>query len=316
MVWGQGKAEEEKVAGGSNNHPLSSKLGKNLIISFASGKGGTGKTFIATNVASSIKTNCQLLDCDVEAPNAGIFLKPSIISIKSVLAKQPKILEFKCNSCSNCVKVCQYSALVMIKDKVLLFPEQCHFCGACLLACPKEAIAEESRTIGTIEIGTCDSGIEFASGILNIGEQRASPIILELKSFINLGKQLVLIDSPPGTSCPMVSSVEGSSYCVLVTEPTPFGLSDLKQAVGVLENMNIPFGVILNRVGFGNNIVEKYCQDLNIRIIEKIPYDNYIAKTYSEGELLTKNNQKWADCFYLLSEKIIEIAKNETNSNY
>ena len=286
-----------------------------MIISFASGKGGTGKTLVATNVAMSIESGCQFLDCDVEAPNADIFLKPLIISVKSVNVRMPKVLEYKCNACGKCAQACQYKAIVMIKEKVLIFPEQCHSCGACLIACPEDAIVEENRNLGYVESGTCNSNVDFARGVLNIGEMRASPVITELKGLIQDGRRVVIIDSPPGTACPVVNSVEGSDYCVLVTEPTPFGLSDLKQAVGVLKVMKIPFGVIINRDGIGDGRLEEYCNAEGIKIISRIPYDREIAEIYSNGELLVTASKEWAGYFSNLTEEIVEIAGNEADSN-
>ena len=286
-----------------------------MIISFASGKGGTGKTLVATNVAMSLGQGCQFLDCDVEAPNADIFLKPLIISVKSVNVRMPKVLEYKCNACGKCAQACQYKAIVMVRDKVLIFPEQCHSCGACLITCPEDAIVEENHAIGYIESGTCNSNIDFARGVLNIGEMRASPVIMELKSIIHDGRNIVIIDSPPGTACPVVNSVEDSDYCVLVTEPTPFGLSDLKQAVAVLRVLKIPFGVIINRDGIGDGRLEEYCDSEGIKIISKIPYDRKIAEIYSNGELLVTASKDWVGYFSNLMKEILEIARNEADSN-
>lgn len=286
-----------------------------MIISFASGKGGTGKTLVATNVAMSLEEGCQFLDCDVEAPNADIFLKPIITRVKSVNVRMSKVLEYKCNACGKCAQACQYKAIVMVRDKVLIFPEQCHSCGACLIACPEDAIVEENHAIGYIESGTCNSNIDFARGVLNIGEMRSTPVIMELKSIIHDGRNIVIIDSPPGTACPVVNSVEDSDYCILVTEPTPFGLSDLKQAVAVLRVLKIPFGVIINRDGIGDGRLEEYCDSEGIKIISKIPYDRKIAEIYSNGELLVTASKEWAGYFSNLIKEILEIARNEASSN-
>ena len=319
MEWAQVEAEEA-VGGRSraSRYFLIKHIilyGGMLIISFASGKGGTGKTFVVTNVAASIDTGCQFLDCDVEAPNAGIFLKPKIARVKNINVMLPKVLEHKCTACAECVRACQYKAIVLVREKVLIFPEQCHSCGACIIACPEDAMVEKSRSIGYIELGACDHGIDFGHGFLNIGEMRSTPVISELKSFIDASRKFVIIDSPPGTACPVVNTVEESDYCVLVTEPTPFGLSDLKQAIGVLRVLKVPFGVIINRDGIGDGRVEEFCTQEGISVISKIPYDREVAEVYSRGELLFEFSREWEQYFSSLTKKILEIVQDEADSN-
>jgi MinD superfamily P-loop ATPase len=274
-----------------------------MIISVASGKGGTGKTTVATNIALSIKDG-QFLDCDVEEPNANIFLKAKIKDIEDVTVSVPEVNKKKCNYCGKCSDFCAYNALAVVPKNVLVFPELCHSCGGCELVCPKNAIKWNTRTVGKVEHGTIKN-IDFFHGILNIGEMQAIPVIKQLKRKIDKKKN-VIIDVPPGTTCPVIESIKGSDFCILVTEPTPFGLHDLKLAVEVVKHMYILYGVVINRDGIGNKDVEKYCKDQKIPILLKIPERKEIAQLYSKGIAFTNNNFEWTEMFGLLFNKIQE----------
>ncbi len=252
-----------------------------MIISIASGKGGTGKTTVATSLALSIGNRVQLMDCDVEEPNAHIFIKPEITNKKPVFVLIPEIDQEKCNLCGRCAEICAYNAIAVLKDKVFLYPELCHGCGACSYLCPQNAIKEVNKKIGYLERGE-KGDLEFVHGVMNIGEVLATPIIREIKKHINPNKT-VIIDSPPGTTCPMIEAVKASDYCILVTEPTPFGLNDLILAVEVLRKLNIQFGVIINRSDISNKEVESYCHKEAISILMKIPFKKEIALAYSKG---------------------------------
>jgi MinD superfamily P-loop ATPase len=258
-----------------------------MIISVASGKGGTGKTTIATSLALSINGSVQFLDCDTEEPNAHIFLKPSIKKTEKSFIPVPKIDKEKCNYCGRCRDVCVYNAIMVIpargdqKGNILVFPQLCHGCGACAYFCPQKAIEEVDKEIGIVEIG--DVGLmQFVHGRLNIGEAMAPPLIRHVKRYIN-PTRVVVIDAPPGTSCPVIESLKESNFCILVTEPTPFGLNDLILAVETLRKLGIPFGVIINRSDLGDKKTDEYCKNENISILMRIPFKKEIAVAYSKG---------------------------------
>ncbi|MDD5005367.1 MAG: ATP-binding protein [Candidatus Omnitrophica bacterium] len=280
-----------------------------MIISVASGKGGTGKTTVAVNLALSLN-NVQFLDCDVEEPNAHIFLKPQIKKQNKAFIPVPEIDESKCNYCGKCAKVCVYNAIAVLpgqdgkKGSNLIFAHLCHGCGACSALCPQGAIKEVNREIGIVESGNCGK-IEFVHGKLNIGEAMSPPVIRQVKEHINSNKT-VIIDAPPGTSCPVVASVKGSDFCVLVTEPTPFGLNDLILAVEVLGKLKIPFGVVINRSDLGNNKTEGYCKQENILVLMRIPFKKEIAMAYSKGEPMVKVFPEYKKDFVTLYKRIIE----------
>jgi len=280
---------------------------QSMIISVASGKGGTGKTLVATSLAFSLKdTNkVQILDCDVEEPNDHVFLKPAITRSEAVSIPVPKVDETKCSYCGKCGEVCAYNAIAVVKEKVLVFPQLCHGCGACSYLCPEEAISEEGKEIGVMESGSAD-GVKFTHGRLAIGEAMAPPIIRKVKEQAE-NDGVVIIDAPPGTSCPVVEAVKDSDFCLLVTEPTPFGLNDLILAVETVKQLNIPCGVVLNRVGVGDSGVEEYCLKENIPVLLTIPLDVEIARLYSRGITLVEGMPQWKREFIELFGKIGEI---------
>src|SRR4030042_3257609 len=244
-----------------------------MIISVASGKGGTGKTLVATNLALSLKdeVKVQLLDCDVEEPNAHIFLKPTLDHREPVCIPVPVVDEERCTYCRRCAEVCAYKAIAVVKKKVLIFPQLCHGCGACTYLCPERAISEEGKEIGVVEWGHSD-GVDFVHGKLAVGEAMAPPVIRRVKQQIDANR-VAIIDVSPGTSCPVVEAIRARDSCILVTEPTPFGLNDLVLAVEVTKKLAIPCGVVINRAGVGDGKVEDYCAKNNIPLLLSIPLD-------------------------------------------
>jgi MinD superfamily P-loop ATPase len=274
-----------------------------MIISIASGKGGTGKTTVAVNLALSLpKETAQVIDCDVEEPNAHLFLPPTIHQVTSVGIPVPRIDESKCTYCGKCVQICEYHAIAVILKNVLIFNELCHGCGACSYLCPEKAIFEMEREIGIVQEGSAN-GIPFVNGVLNIGEPMASPLIRKVKERIQKNKTVIL-DAPPGTACPVIETVKGSDFCLLVTEPTPFGLNDLELAVGMLEKLEIPKGVVVNKSDVGDREVWDYCQSKNIPILMEIPMDRRIAELYSRGVPIVVDHLPYMQRFKILFEKV------------
>ena len=275
-----------------------------MKIAVASGKGGTGKTTVSVNLALSID-NVQYLDCDVEEPNSAIFLKPEISEHLPVEIPVPVIDEEKCDYCRKCAKLCAFNALVVLGDCTLVFPEMCHGCGGCMYICPQKAITEQHRKIGAVERGT-SGNIDFIQGLLNVGEPMAPPIIKKERSLIDDSKTVIL-DAPPGTSCPVIETIRDTDFCVLVTEPTPFGLNDLVLAVETVREIKVPFGIIINQDGIGDDEVDKYCKKEDISILMKIPWDRRIAEAYSKGEAAVRVFPEMKKDFQDVFEKIQNI---------
>jgi MinD superfamily P-loop ATPase len=273
-----------------------------VIISVASGKGGTGKTTVAVALARSINY-CQFIDYDVEAPNADLFLNPDIKHIKNITIRQPYFLTDLGKSFKACSDFCHYNAVASIDNKVIFFSELCHGCGGCILVGPESSVREKDIKIGEVEKGFCPPGINFLTGDLKPGSMRTTTIQSELEKSMERNS-IVIIDCPPGNSCSVVMAVKCSDFCILVTEPTPFGLNDLIISIDVLRSLKIPFGVIVNRFGIGNDEVFKHCRSNNIKILAKIPNDIEIAKYYSKGLSLIDFDLKWKDKFINIISKI------------
>ena len=253
-----------------------------MKIAIASGKGGTGKTTISVALALVAPQPVHLLDCDVEEPNAHIFLRVEDVDSTPVTVPVPRIDEGKCLACGKCAAICQFNAIVSLGSQALVFPELCHSCGGCAMVCPSGAITETGEKIGSIDSGRYGH-ITLVQGRMSVGQAMSGPIIRAVKRHVPFGG-LTIIDSPPGTSCPMIMAVLDADYVILVTEPTPFGLNDLKLAVETVRELGIPFGVVVNRADAGDSRVVDYCAKEMINILLQIPQDRKVAEAYSRGE--------------------------------
>jgi MinD superfamily P-loop ATPase len=283
-----------------------------MIISIASGKGGTGKTTVATNLALCLSNKAQLLDCDVEEPNAHLFLNPVFQKKEPVFAPVPQIDLEKCTFCKKCMNICRFGALAVLKKEVLVFENLCHSCGGCFEVCPENAVIEKKRTLGVIGHGAVN-GMPFINGRLDIGQVMVPPIIKKVRSYTN-PDLITIIDAPPGTSCPVIAAMNKADFIVLVTEPTPFGLHDLKLAVETVKILDIPCGIVINRVGIGNDEVNKYAEKENIPILMEIPFDKKIAQIYSNGLMIVEELPEYREKFLVLFQKIAQLVEKGENN--
>jgi len=280
-----------------------------MIISIASGKGGTGKTTVATNLAVSVDGPVQLLDCDVEEPNAHLFLRPAIKETQTVTTPIPQIDLDRCNQCKKCMEICRFRAIAVVGDTVLTFPELCHSCGGCMAVCPQQAITESGRELGVLESGAAN-GVCFAHGRLRVGEAMAPPLIRRVRD-ATWSSGLTLIDAPPGTSCPVIAAMKDTDFVLLVTEPTPFGLHDLKLAVEAVKILQIPMGLVINRCDMGDDTVTTYAQAEGIPILMEIPFDRQIAESYSRGGLFAQSHPEWKTRFRELVDAVEALTEKE-----
>ena len=253
-----------------------------MKVAVASGKGGTGKTTLAVNLA--VFNSVSLADLDVEEPNAYLFLKPKSVKIHEATVKVPDVNENLCNYCGTCGRVCQFGAILVLKDTIKIFSELCHSCGACVYLCPKKAIKEKDKVIGrVIEV---ESDVKLTYGILNVGEHIPVPLIKQVKSTAEKRSKEIIFDCPPGTSCPMVESISDTNFVILVAEPTPFSLHDLKLAIKSVEKLKIPYGIVINKYGLPYSGLDEFCKKVKADVLGKIPFDEKIARSYSNGLIL------------------------------
>jgi MinD superfamily P-loop ATPase len=273
-----------------------------MIISVASGKGGTGKTTIAINLAVALDQPVQVLDCDVEEPNAHLFLRPEITASLPFEVEVPEIDGARCTLCGKCQEICQFNAIAVLPEIALTFAELCHSCGGCFLVCPEAAVLSFKRLIGLVETGHRGK-IGFAHGRLRVGEAMAPPLIRRVKQEAP-PHGLTIIDAPPGTSCPVITALWGSDAVLLVTEPTPFGLNDLELAVGVTRTLRIPCGLVINRADLGDRRVHEYAAREKLPVLLEIPFDRGAAEVYARGGLLVEELPRWRR---LMKELLIKI---------
>jgi MinD superfamily P-loop ATPase len=256
-------------------------------------------------LAVSLKSDVQILDCDVEEPNSHLFIQPVIEEVKTITTPVPEVDMEKCSLCGKCGEICQFKAIVVIADTVLPFHELCHSCGGCMEVCPEKAITETGRELGVIEKGH-RNGLEFVHGRLRVGEAMSPPLIKKVREYTRPGV-LTIIDAPPGTSCPVIASMTGADFILLVTEPTPFGLHDLKLAVGAVKILGIPCGLVINRSDIGNDQVKVYAEQEDIPVLMEIPFDRRIAEAYSRGKMIVEVMPEWEERFTKLYHQIKEI---------
>ena len=280
-----------------------------MKIAVASGKGGTGKTMVATSLAATaaMDQTVRFLDCDVEAPNAHLFLKPAITRNEQAIIPVPEIDPEVCTLCGRCVEVCTFHALAKLGTTILVFPQLCHGCGSCSLQCPVDAITEKPRPIGELSFGTTKEGILFSQGELTISEPMPTPVIRQLKDSLPNDDILTILDSPPGASCSVVTTVYDVDFLLLVTEPTAFGLHDLKQMLGIVQKTGTPAGVIINRAGVDNPALEELLQERSIPVLIRIPYRSEIAAALASGQLLIEGFPEYKPAFINLLQSIKTI---------
>lgn len=283
-----------------------------MKIAIASGKGGTGKTTIAGNLACVLAAaghRVQYLDCDVEEPNGHLFLKPRITATEPVGVSVPAVDESLCTGCGKCAAICEYHAIAVLK-KPLIFAELCHGCGGCALVCPAGAIREINRTMGVLESGQAGE-VAFIQGRLNVGEPMSPPLIRAVKKKA-AADGIVILDAPPGTSCPVVTAVRDADYVLLVTEPTPFGLNDLELAVEMIRSLGLPHGVLINRADSGDLRVRTYCAEKNIPVLLELPDDRRVAEAYSRGQMAVHRLPEWSALILDLGKRLIEFGDLRT----
>ena len=286
-----------------------------MRIAVLSGKGGTGKTLVSVNLAAAAKTSTYI-DCDVEEPNGHLFFKPEGVQEEEISVKTPKVDNELCNGCRKCVDFCKFNALAYINNKLIIFDEVCHSCGGCILVCPEKALTEKERVIGKVQKGISDQ-VAIYTGILNTGEASGIPIIKKLLAWNNAqADQLTFIDSPPGSACIVIESIKDVDYCILVAEPTLFGVHNLKMVYELVKIFNKPFGVVLNKCLEDENPAERFCFEKNIKILGRIPFDTNLGTLNSNAEIAVNKNDKYQEMFSSLLKKMLnEVQCHETTTN-
>jgi MinD superfamily P-loop ATPase len=287
-----------------------------MRIAVASGKGGAGKTTVATNLAwlaaqRGVKT--AYLDCDVEEPNGRLFLQPAVARRENVRRRVPVVDRMRCTHCGKCASICEFSAIVSVGEETLVFPDLCHSCGGCALVCPDKAIIEKEHVCGVVEYGATGP-LAFVQGLLNIGEAMSTPVVRAVKEAAPADAQLVVLDAPPGTACPAVESVRGADLVLLVAEPTPFGLHDLKLAVAMVRALKRPFAVVVNKAEPHQHEVHRWCRSEGIPLFAEIPDMRTAAEAYSRGELVSQHSQEIHEVFCRLLDTLTKHVQVEAAS--
>jgi MinD superfamily P-loop ATPase len=285
----------------------------NMRIAVLSGKGGTGKTLISVNLAAAAKT-ATYIDCDVEEPNGHLFFKPEGVQVEEISVKIPKVDNELCNGCRKCVDFCKFNALAYIKNKLIVFDDVCHSCGGCILVCPERALTEKAKVIGKVQKGVSDE-VTVWTGILNPGEATGIPIIKKLLEENSEANKQTFIDCPPGSACIVMESIKDADYCVLVAEPTLFGVHNLGMVYELVKLFNKPFGVLLNKCLDEENPAEKFCFENNIKILGRIPFDNELGTLNSNAEIAVNRNEKYRELFSSLLNKVTKEVQHETTTN-
>ncbi|MGI5900242.1 MAG: 4Fe-4S dicluster domain-containing protein [Christensenellales bacterium] len=285
-----------------------------MRIAVLSGKGGTGKTLVSVNLAAVAKTSTYI-DCDVEEPNGHLFLKPEGVKTEEISVQIPKVDNKLCNGCRKCVDFCNFNALAYIKDKLIVFDDVCHSCGGCILVCPEKALTEKEKVIGKVQKGVSGE-VTVWTGILNTGEATGVPIIKKLLALGNFQRdRLTFIDCPPGSACIVMESIKDADYCVLVAEPTLFGVHNLNMVYELVKLFNRPFGVVLNKCLEEENPAERFCLEKNIKILGRIPFDNELGTLNSNAEIAANKNEKYRELFSSLLDKVTKEVQHETTVN-
>lgn len=284
-----------------------------MKIAVLSGKGGTGKTLVSVNLAASTSQSTYI-DCDVEEPNGHLFFKPKNIELEKISVKIPTVNEGLCNGCRKCVEFCNFNALAYINNKLMVFEEICHSCGGCMLFCPENALSEKVKIIGEVQKGTSED-VSVVTGILNTGEASGIPIIKRLLSFTNEDKEFTFIDCPPGSACIVMESIKDADYCILVAEPTLFGVHNLNMVYNLVKLFDKPYGVVLNKCMDDENPAEKFCIEKDIEILGKIPFDSELGTLNSNALISVRENEKYHKIFSSILEKVTKEVHNETIIN-
>jgi len=280
-----------------------------MKIAVLSGKGGTGKTLVSVNMAAAAK-DAVYIDCDIEEPNGYLFFKPHGVSAEKVSVKIPFAGKSLCNGCKKCVEFCRFNALAYVKNSLIVFDEVCHSCVGCVLLCPQKALAEKDKVIGEVQVGTSE-GVTVLTGILNTGEASGVPIIRRLLGKTHGGKKLTVIDCPPGSACTVMESIAEADYCMLVAEPTLFGVHNLNLVYELVKLFKKPHGAVLNKCIEGENPAEKFCRDKGIKILGKIQFDQELGKLNSDALIASRENKKYHEMFKGLLDMVMEEVQNE-----